>query len=40
MNQKTPLTAREVANLLSMDIKTVYWLAQRGELPGFKVAGA
>lgn len=34
------LTVREVANLLNVDEKTVYRLARRGELPGFKVAGA
>lgn len=40
MNEKTALTVREVADLLSVDSKTVYRLAQRGELPGFKVAGS
>jgi excisionase family DNA binding protein len=34
------LTVREVAVLLNVDEKTVYRLAKRGELPGFKVAGA
>ena len=33
------MTVREVANYLNVDDKTVYRLAQRGELPGFKVAG-
>ena len=33
------LTVREVAALLSVDEKTVYRLAKRGDLPGFKVAG-
>ena len=40
MNAKTALTVREVAELLSVDSKTVYRLAQRSELPGFKVAGS
>jgi len=40
MNDKAALTVREVADLLSVDSKTVYRLAQRGELPGFKVAGS
>ena len=34
------LSVREVASLLSVDEKTVYRLAKRGELPGFKVAGS
>jgi excisionase family DNA binding protein len=34
------LTVRDVAAYLSVDEKTIYRLAQRGELPGFKVAGA
>jgi excisionase family DNA binding protein len=33
------MTVREVATYLNVDEKTVYRLAQRGELPGFKVAG-
>jgi len=33
------MTVREVAGYLNVDEKTVYRLAQRGELPGFKVAG-
>ncbi len=33
------MTVRDVANFLNVDEKTVYRLAQRGELPGFKVAG-
>ncbi len=37
---KTALNVREVAGLLSVDSKTIYRLAQKGELPGFKVAGA
>jgi len=34
------MTIRDVAALLNVDEKTVYRLSQRGELPGFKVAGA
>ena len=34
------MTVRDVAAYLSVNEKTVYRLAQRGELPGFKVAGA
>ena len=33
------MTVRDVADYLNVDEKTVYRLAQRGELPGFKVAG-
>lgn len=33
------ITVREVASYLNVDEKTVYRLAKRGELPGFKVAG-
>lgn len=33
------MTVRDVAGHLNVDEKTVYRLAQRGELPGFKVAG-
>lgn len=33
------MTVREVATYLNVDEKTVYRLAQRAELPGFKVAG-
>ena len=33
------MTVRDVAVYLNVDQKTVYRLAQRGELPGFKVAG-
>jgi len=33
------MTVREVANYLNVDDKTVYRLAQKGDLPGFKVAG-
>ena len=34
------LTVRDVAAYLNVNEKTVYRLAQRRELPGFKVAGA
>ena len=34
------MTVRDVAEYLNVDEKTVYRLAQRGDLPGFKVAGA
>ncbi len=34
------MTVRGVASYLNVDEKTVYRLAKRGELPGFKVAGA
>lgn len=33
------MTVREVAGYLNVDEKTIYRLASRGELPGFKVAG-
>lgn len=33
------MTVHDVALYLKVDEKTVYRLAQRGELPGFKVAG-
>ena len=33
------MTVREVAEHLNVDEKTIYRLAQRGDLPGFKVAG-
>ena len=31
------MTVRDVAGYLNVDKKTVYRLAKRGELPGFKV---
>ncbi|MBP5990679.1 MAG: helix-turn-helix domain-containing protein [Piscinibacter sp.] len=37
---KPAMTVRDVAAYLNVDDKTIYRLAQRGELPGFKVAGA
>lgn len=33
------LTLKEVAALLKVAEKTTYTMAQRGELPGFKVGG-
>jgi excisionase family DNA binding protein len=33
------MTVREVAGYLNVDEKTIYRLAKRGNLPGFKVAG-
>ena len=41
MPELTPaMTVREVAAYLNVNEKTIYRLAQRRELPGFKVAGA
>ena len=37
---ESAMTVREVATYLNVNEKTVYRLAQRRELPGFKVAGA
>lgn len=34
------MTVRNVADYLNVDEKTVYRMAKRGDLPGFKVAGA
>lgn len=39
MNQLQAMTVRDVAAYLNVDEKTVYRLAKKGELPGFKVAG-
>lgn len=33
------MRVRDVAAYLNVDEKTIYRLAKRGELPGFKVAG-
>jgi excisionase family DNA binding protein len=33
------LTASEVAELLRLNVETVYALAQKGELPGAKIGG-
>jgi len=40
MSDNSMLTVKEVATLLRVDEKTVYRLAKKRELPGFKVAGA
>ena len=34
------MTVRDLATYLSVDEKTIYRLAQKSELPGFKVAGS
>ena len=34
------MTVRDVAAFLNVDEKTIYRLAQRGHLPGFKVSGS
>lgn len=34
------LTVRDIAVLLNVDEKTIYRLAQKGDLPGFKVSGS
>lgn len=39
MNEKAYLTIEEVAKQFGIDRTTVYRLAQRGRLPGFKVGG-
>lgn len=39
-SQPRAMTVREVAGYLNVNEKTVYRLAQRRALPGFKVAGA
>lgn len=39
MDDSSAMTVREVAGYLNVDEKTIYRLAQRGDLPGFKVAG-
>ena len=36
---ESAMTVREVDAYLSVAEKTIYRLAQKGELPGFKVAG-
>ncbi len=39
--QTTPaMTVRDVATFLNVDEKTIYRLAQKGDLPGFKVLGS
>lgn len=39
MEDATSMTVRDVAGYLNVDEKTIYRLAKRGQLPGFKVAG-
>ena len=39
-DSRPAMTVRDVAESLNVNEKTVYRLAQNGELPGFKVAGA
>ena len=39
MDELSAMTVREVASYLNVDEKTIYRLAKRGDLPGFKVAG-
>ena len=34
------LTVRDIAVVLNVDEKTIYRLAQKGDLPGFKVSGS
>ena len=34
------MTVRDVASFLNVDEKTIYRLAQKGDLPGFKVLGS
>lgn len=40
MQPEPAMTVRDVAGYPNVDEKTVYRLAKRGELPGFKVAGS
>jgi excisionase family DNA binding protein len=40
LTDTSALTVKDVADMLNVDTKTVYRLAQKHELPGFKVAGA
>ena len=37
---ETAMTVRDVAAFLNVDEKTIYRLAQKGDLPGFKVLGS
>jgi excisionase family DNA binding protein len=39
LDSSSAMTVHDVAVYLNVDEKTVYRLAKRGELPGFKVAG-
>ena len=39
-NVPPAITVKDVAEHLNVDEKTIYRLAQKGDLPAFKVAGA
>ncbi|MDF9392977.1 DNA-binding protein [Methylococcus capsulatus] len=39
-NLEQAMTVRNLAEYLNVTEKTIYRLVQRGEIPGFKVAGA
>ena len=39
-NVEPAMTVRDVAAFLNVDEKTIYRLAQKGDLPGFKVLGS
>lgn len=39
-NLEQAMTVRDLAEYLNVTEKTIYRLVQRGEIPGFKVAGA
>jgi excisionase family DNA binding protein len=39
LDGSSAMTVHDLATYLNVDEKTVYRLAKRGELPGFKVAG-
>ena len=34
------MTVRDIATVLNVDEKTIYRMAQKGDLPGFKVSGS
>ena len=34
------MTVRDIAAVLNVDEKTIYRMAQKGDLPGFKVSGS
>ena len=38
--EEPAMTVRAAAAVLNVDEKTIYRLAQRGDLPGFKVSGS
>lgn len=39
MSQEEILTVKEMAKYLKLDEHTIYRLARKGDLPGFKIAG-